>query len=104
MGNEGSTTPERPESRPEDEDDYDLLTYGEVAARISEVLTEERAHLAELRAAAPADETAIAALQARIAELVAGRERYANQRATSEAFLRRFGLAPRDPGSAGGRA
>lgn len=84
-----------PVQRPED-DDYDLLTYGEVAARISEVLAEERQLLGQLRAATPPDDAAIAAQQARIDELVAGRERYKQQRTTAEAFMRRFGLTPRN--------
>jgi hypothetical protein len=78
-----------------DDDDYDLLTYGEVAARLSEVLAEERQLLAELQAQPAHDPKAIAAQQARIAELVAGRERYAQQAATAELFLKRFGLTPR---------
>jgi hypothetical protein len=80
--------------RPDDED-YDLLTYGEVAARLSEVLAEERQRLADLRAATPPDTTSIAAQEARIAELLAGRERYERQAATAEMFVKRFGLTPR---------
>jgi len=80
--------------RPEDED-YDLLTYGEVAARLSEVLAEERRRLDELRAATPTDVAAAAAQEMRIAELIAGRERYAQQSATAETFMKRFGLQPR---------
>jgi hypothetical protein len=80
--------------RPED-DDYDLLTYGEVAARLSEVLAVERQQLTALQAKPEPDAAAIAAAQARIAELIAGRERYADQAATAEAFIRRFGLTPR---------
>jgi hypothetical protein len=80
--------------RPED-DDYDLLTYGEVAARLSEVLAEERQQLTDLQARTAPDPAAIAAQQARIAELVAGRERYAHQAETAEMFIKRFGLTPR---------
>jgi hypothetical protein len=89
------TTDEPPVvERPED-DDYDLLTYGEVAARLAEVLAEERERLADLHAQPAPDSTAIAAQQARIAELEAGRARYAQQAATAEVFMKRFGLAPR---------
>jgi hypothetical protein len=77
------------------DDDYDLLTYGEVAARLSELLAEERQRLADLHADAGSSPTAIAAQQARIAELEAGRERYAHQAATAEMFVKRFGLTPR---------
>jgi hypothetical protein len=83
-----------PVERPAD-DDYDLLTYGEVAARLAEVLAAEQSALDTLRAAAPPDPVAIAAQQARIAELTAGRARYEEQATTSETFMKRFGLAPR---------
>lgn len=78
-----------------DDEDYHLLTYGEVAARLSEVLTEERQRLADLQAATPPDAPSIAAQQARIAQLLAGRERYEHQAATAEMFVKRFGLTPR---------
>jgi hypothetical protein len=81
-------------ARPDDED-YDLLTYGEVAARLSEGIAEERSHLAQLQATAAPDASAVAAQEARIAELLAGRERYERQAATAETFTQRFGLAPR---------
>jgi hypothetical protein len=80
--------------RPDDED-YDLLTYGEVAARLSEVLAEERQLLAELKAATTPDAAAIASQEKRIADLVAGRERYEHQAETAEMFVKRFGLSPR---------
>jgi hypothetical protein len=80
--------------RPDDED-YDLLTYGEVAARLAELLAEERRRLADLQAASPPDAPLIATQEARIAELVAGRERYEHQAATAEMFVKRFGLTPR---------
>jgi hypothetical protein len=82
--------------RPEDED-YDLLTYGEVAARLAEVIAAERGHLAELQAAVPPDAAAVGAQETRIAELVAARERYERQAASAETFMKRFGLAPRSP-------
>jgi hypothetical protein len=81
--------------RPEDEEDYDLLTYNEVAARLAEVLTEEREHLARMQAAEPRDTAAIEARQARIAQLVEGRERYQKQHITAQMFMERFGLTPR---------
>jgi LPS O-antigen subunit length determinant protein (WzzB/FepE family) len=84
-----------PAERPDDED-YDLLTYGEVAARISEVLAEEHAELERLRAADPTDAKAVEAQQQRIEQLVASRSRYEEQARTSEAFVRKFGLTPRN--------
>jgi hypothetical protein len=85
-----------PVGRAED-DDYDVLTYGEVVARISEVLAEEQRLLQQLRAATPPDERAIAVQQTRIDTLLAGRERYERQHETAEVFMKRFGLAPRAP-------
>ncbi len=81
--------------RSEDEDDYDLLTYNEVAARLTEVLAEEREQLARMQAAEPPDTAAIEAQQARIVQLVEGRERYEKQAITAEMFMERFGLTPR---------
>ena len=82
-------------ARSQDEDDYDLLTYNEVAVRLSEVLAEEHERLEQLRSATPQNTAAIAAQAARIAELAAGRERYEKQRITAETFMKRFGLTPR---------
>lgn len=90
MSTEEPAAVERP-----DDDDYDLLTYGEVAARLTEVLAEERQLLADLQARSAPDPAAIAAQESRIAELVAGRERYAHQAETAEMFIKRFGLTPR---------
>jgi hypothetical protein len=81
--------------RSEDEEDYDLLTYNEVAARLGEVLAEEREQLARMQAAEPRDTAAIGAQQARIAQLAEGRERYEKQNITAEMFMERFGLTPR---------
>lgn len=78
-----------------DEEDYDLLTYGEVGARLSEVLAEENAELERLRAADAVDDAAVAAHLERIEQLVRSRARYEEQSATAETFMRRFGLPPR---------
>jgi hypothetical protein len=88
------STEEPTVERPAD-DDYDLLTYGEVASRLSEIIAEERRQLAGLQAATPPNTAAIATQEARIAELVVGRERYKHQAETSEMFIKRFGLTPR---------
>ena len=93
VGVDGPEPVERPEA-----DDYDLLTYGEVAARMSEVLAGESKALAELRAAPSPDPHAIALLEARIAELTESKQRYEQQEATAATFIERFGLTPRSRG------
>ena len=90
---DGPEPTERPEA-----DDYDLLTYGEVAARMSEVLAGETKALTDLRAAPNPDLRAIAVLEARIAELTESKQRYEQQKATAATFIERFGLTPRSPG------
>jgi hypothetical protein len=91
------TAPDDPAERP-DSDDYDLLTYGEVAARIDTVVRSETALLSELKSAPEPDEAAIEELEARIAELSANGDRYRVQAQTAETFMKRFGLAPRPRG------
>jgi len=90
---DGPEPTERPEA-----DDYDLLTYGEVAARMSEVLAGETKALTDLRAAPNPDPHAISVLEARIAELTESKQRYEQQKATAATFIERFGLTPRSPG------
>jgi hypothetical protein len=86
-----------PAVRPET-DDYDLLTYGEVAARMSELLASESQALEELRAGSDPDPAAIQLLELRIAQLTEGRARYQRQSVTAETFMKRFGLPPRPRG------
>ena len=81
---------ERPDS-----DDYDLLTYGEVAARMAEVLASETSALVALRTAPDPDPQAIELLEARIAQLTESKLRYEHQAETATTFIKRFGLAPR---------
>jgi hypothetical protein len=78
-----------------DSDDYDLLTYGEVAARMSELLASETSALVALQAAPEPDAQAIEVLQARIAQLTESKLRYEHQAETATTFMKRFGLAPR---------
>ncbi|MCW2717965.1 hypothetical protein [Pseudonocardia sp.] len=72
---------ELPSERPED-DDHDLLTFGEAGVRLREELVVERGRLAELeeqRSAGEAVDDAIEALTARIAGLEdAGRRNVAS--------------------------
>lgn len=88
-------TEEREMAERPDTEDYDLLTYGEVGARMSESLAGEQRALRELRSAAAPDPAAIKAAEARIAQLTEAAARYRDQSRTAEAFMRRFGLPPR---------
>jgi hypothetical protein len=81
---------EAPVARPET-DDYDLLTYGEVAARLAEVLSDERQRLEGLRSAPDSDPAAVRALEQRVQILVANAARYEQQGHTNDVFERRFG-------------
>jgi hypothetical protein len=80
--------------RDESQDDYDLLTYGEVAARLSEEMAAETRRIAELQATGIQPEIQHA-LEERLAVLAEGKRRYEQQAQTAEVFMRRFGLAPR---------
>ncbi|WP_051026918.1 hypothetical protein [Nocardia higoensis] len=75
------------------DDDYDLLTYGEAAARLAETLREERRGLAELEAA-NADPEVLEKARRRIEVLSAGDARYRRQSISGAAFARRFGFRP----------
>ena len=87
--------------RPDDAD-YDLLTFGEVAARLSEELAQERAQLAQARSAATPDTDRIDRLEKRIALLQRSAERYRAEKDTNETFRRRFGSGVRAPGTGPG--
>lgn len=73
-----------------DTDDYDLLTFGEVAARIAEELTEQTAELERVRTSADSDPARILVLEQRIRVLQDGRDRYRQEQRTNAAFARRF--------------
>lgn len=77
---------QRPES-----DDYDLLTFGEVAARLSEELSAETAELQRLRGEAHSDLDRIRRIEERIARLKIGADHYRQEQRTNDAFTRRFG-------------
>jgi hypothetical protein len=76
--------------RPED-DDHDLLTFGEAGARLEIELRTMRARLNELKAASPRDETAIAEAAARLAALEEGAQRNRAQPINDENFELFFG-------------
>lgn len=83
----------RPES-----DDYDLLTFGEVAARLSEELSSEAAELERLRREAHSDPNLLRRLEERIALLKTAANRYRQEQQTNDAFSRRFGSLPETGG------
>ena len=75
-------TPER-----EDEDDHDLLTYGEVKVRIHEEVQAQRALVAELEAAGE-DSTGA---KRRLESLIDAAERNSRSRINDENFEKFFG-------------
>jgi hypothetical protein len=76
--------------RPED-DDHDLLTFGEAGARLEIELRTMRARLGALEGAHPRDEAAIAQTAARLAALKEGAERNRAQPINDENFELFFG-------------
>jgi hypothetical protein len=90
------TSGEQPElvRRDESQDDYDLLTYGEVAARLSEEIVAESQRIAELEASG-GDAKALEELKQRLALLQASKDRYEQHAKTADVFMQRFGLQPR---------
>lgn len=95
-GDSTGPTAGRPET-----DDYDLLTYGEVAARLTELLTEDRAALAVLMREPQPDPTAVSQLKERISLLAASEARYRELQSTKKAFMRRFSADLTDPPTTG---
>ncbi|OBI94415.1 hypothetical protein A5660_12290 [Mycobacterium alsense] len=80
-------------------DDYDLLTFDEVRARLAELLAAEKDELARLVRQAGPDPARVRRLEERIAQLEFSAARYRDLARTNEAFARRFGpngLAPPD--------
>lgn len=82
-----------PVERP-DTDDYDLLTFGEVAARLAEELATEQNALSQLRRQRHPDSRQIRLLEERIALLATSEARYREQQRANAAYLRRFGTTP----------
>jgi hypothetical protein len=85
-------TVELPEDveRPED-DDHDLLTFGEAGARLEIEIRTLRVRLGELEDTQPRDEAAIEAATARLAALKDSAERNKAQPINDENFERFFG-------------
>jgi hypothetical protein len=86
------------ESRPET-DDYDLLTFGEVAARLSEELADATRELERVRDDTPDNAEQISRIENRIALLRESGERYRKEQQTNESFTRRFGSLSSPPPS-----
>ncbi|WP_319447693.1 MULTISPECIES: hypothetical protein [unclassified Mycobacterium] len=84
---------DQPVERP-DGDDYDLLTFGEVAARLAEELAAEQHELNQLRRQGDPDARRIQLLEERIALLTASEARYREQEHANTAYARRFGTTP----------
>ena len=80
------TIVERPE-----EDDHDLLTFGEAGARLEIEIRTMRSRLRELEGAAPRDETSVREAKARLSALEAGAERNRAQPINDENFEKFFG-------------
>jgi hypothetical protein len=83
---------ERPDAveRPED-DDHDLLTFGEAGARLEIEIRTLRARLRDLEAQQPRDEAAITEAAGRLAALQEGAERNRAQPINDENFENFFG-------------
>jgi hypothetical protein len=78
--------------RPE-EDDYDLLTFGEAGARLEIEIRKMRRTVAELERARPVDGAALGAARSRLADLEEGQRRNRAQPINDENFERFFGYA-----------
>lgn len=81
------------EPRPET-DDYDLLTFGEVAARLAEVLAAETAELELLCRETNPDQARIRGVEQRIERLRTSQQRYSEEQRTNNAFTRRYAALP----------
>ena len=83
--------------RDESQDDYDLLTYREVAARLSEEIVAESRRVTDLEASG-GDAKALEESERRLALLRASGQRYEQHAKTADVFMQRFGLRPRISG------
>jgi hypothetical protein len=86
-------TDDAPVERPED-DDYDLLTFGEAGARLAEEIAKGNRTLRELTEA-NASEDELATTRARIADLEAAVERQKAAALDTTDFQRFFGYDPK---------
>jgi hypothetical protein len=84
------TAVERP-----DEDDYDLLTFGEAGARLQIEIRTMRSRVREMEGAVPRDEEALREARARLSALEEGAERNRAQPINDENFEKFFGYPGR---------
>jgi hypothetical protein len=75
----------------EDEDDYDLLTFGEAGARLDHEIRKLAAHVGELEQGTDTDAAELDAARKRLAALTDAASRNARQPITDENFTRFFG-------------
>lgn len=75
-----------------DEDDYDLLTYGEAGTRLDKEIDFQHQRLAKLESGAePGGDAAIAACRERIAAVEESRERNSRRAINDDNFEKFFG-------------
>lgn len=77
-----------------DEDDHDLLTFGEAGERLRLEIADTRAQVAELT-----DPSALEKARARLAGLEAAAQRYRERSLTDANFAKFFGYSPTGDGS-----
>lgn len=74
-----------------DDDDHDLLTFGEAGARLGAEIRAQQVLVRALEAASSVDEAALAVARARLAALEEGARRNSAQRINDENFEKFFG-------------
>ncbi|MBW0102619.1 hypothetical protein [Pseudonocardia sp. KRD291] len=74
-----------------DDDDHDLLTFGEAGARLEIEIRDMRKRIEKLRLETPLDEVGVAAAERRLADLQEGQARNAAQPINDENFEKFFG-------------
>jgi hypothetical protein len=75
----------------DDEDDYDLLTFGEAGARLGQEIRVLRTRIEEIEQRQSPDQGELAAARARLAALRDAATRNARQPITDENFTKFFG-------------
>jgi hypothetical protein len=78
-----------------DDDDYDLLTFGEAGARLIEEIAKEKRRLVALEASGE-DTSAAAAIRQRITDLEAAAERQRDAAVERADFTKFFGYDPKE--------
>ncbi|HEY1702803.1 MAG TPA: hypothetical protein VGG75_24110 [Trebonia sp.] len=81
---------EKPVERPDD-DDHDLLTFGEAGARLETEIRTARTRVRELQAGSPLDEAALEAARSRLAALEESAARNKAQPINDDNFEKFFG-------------